>query len=194
MRRRVSISFHGEEGMDAGGLTREWYSVLARDIFNADYALFVSSGDSVTFQPNAYSYVNEDHLLYFKFVGRVIGKAICDGQLLDAHFTRSFYKHILGVPVSVLDLEAIEPEYYKSLQQILSTPLDLLGLDLSFSAESNEFGHVSIVDLIPNGRDIPVTDENKSEYVKLLAHHRMTTAIRKQVSKCYHAWLIDSRK
>ena len=181
MRRRVSISFHGEEGMDAGGLTREWYSVLARDIFNADYALFVSSGDSVTFQPNAYSFVNEDHLLYFKFVGRVIGKAICDGQLLDAHFTRSFYKHILGVPVSVLDLEAIEPDYYKSLQQILSTPLDLLGLDLSFSAESNEFGHVSIVDLIPNGRDIPVNEENKSEYVKLLAHHRMTTAIRKQV-------------
>ena len=181
MRRRVSISFHGEEGMDAGGLTREWYSVLARDIFNADYALFVSSGDSVTFQPNAYSYVNEDHLLYFKFVGRVIGKAICDGQLLDAHFTRSFYKHILGVPVSVLDLEAIEPDYYKSLQQILSTSLDLLGLDLCFSAESNEFGHVSIVDLIPNGRDVPVTEENKSEYVKLLAHHRMTTAIRKQV-------------
>jgi len=181
MRRRVSISFHGEEGMDAGGLTREWYSVLARDIFNADYALFVSSGDSVTFQPNAYSFVNEDHLLYFKFVGRVIGKAICDGQLLDAHFTRSFYKHILGVPVSVQDLEAIEPDYYKSLQQILSTPLDLLGLDLSFSAESNEFGHVSIVDLIPNGRDIPVNEENKSEYVKLLAHHRMTTAIRKQV-------------
>jgi len=181
MRRRVSISFHGEEGMDAGGLTREWYSVLARDIFNADYALFVSSGDSVTFQPNAYSFVNEDHLLYFKFVGRVIGKAICDGQLLDAHFTRSFYKHILGVPVSVQDLEAIEPDYYKSLQQILSTPLDLLGLDLSFSAESNEFGHVSIVDLIPNGRDIPVNEENKSEYVKLLAHHRMTTAIRKQI-------------
>jgi E3 ubiquitin-protein ligase HUWE1 len=59
--------------------------------------------------------------------------------------------------------------------------LDLLGLDLSFSAESNEFGHVSIVDLIPNGRDIPVNEENKSEYVKLLAHHRMTTAIRKQV-------------
>ncbi|KAJ1407596.1 hypothetical protein B484DRAFT_337177 [Ochromonadaceae sp. CCMP2298] len=86
--------------MDAGGLTREWYSVLAREIFNPNYALFTSPA-SVTFQPNPQSFVNPDHLSYFKFVGRVIGKAICDGQLLDAHFTRSFYKHMLGLPVSV---------------------------------------------------------------------------------------------
>lgn len=181
MRRRLSVTFHGEEGMDAGGLTREWYGVLAREIFNPNYALFTSAGDNVTFQPNAQSYINPDHQAYFKFVGRVIGKAICDGQLLDAHFTRSFYKHILGLPVSVVDLEAIDPEYFKSLKQILETPLDLLGLDLTFSAESNDFGVVSTVDLIPQGQDVPVTDDTKHEYVKLLAHHRMTTAIRKQV-------------
>jgi hypothetical protein len=182
MRRRLSVNFHGEEGMDAGGLTREWYGVLAREIFNPNYALFTSTGDNVTFQPNAQSYINPDHQSYFKFVGRVIGKAICDGQLLDAHFTRSFYKHILGLPVSVVDLEAIDPEYFKSLKQILNTPLDLMGLDLTFSAETNDFGVVSIVDLIPQGRDVPVTDDTKHEYVKLLAHHRMTTAIRKQVN------------
>jgi len=181
MRRRLSVNFQGEEGMDAGGVSREWYSVLAREIFNADYALFLSTGDNTTFQPNAQSFINPDHLSYFKFVGRVIGKAICDGHLLDAHFTRSFYKHILGTPVSVVDLEAIDPEYYKSLQQILVNPLDLLGLDLTFSAESHEFGLVSEVDLIPNGRNIAVTDDTKHEYVKLLAHHRMTTAIRKQI-------------
>jgi len=180
MRRRLTVSFHGEEGMDAGGLTREWYSVLAREIFNPNYALFTSPA-SVTFQPNPQSFVNPDHLSYFKFVGRVIGKAICDGQLLDAHFTRSFYKHMLGLPVSVQDLEAIEPDYFKSLQQLLASPLELLGLDLTFSAESNEFGLVSTVDLIPGGQEIAVTDESKHEYVKLLAHHRMTTAIRRQI-------------
>ena len=183
MRRRLSVTFHGEEGMDAGGLTREWYSVLAREIFNANYALFTATSDSVTFQPNAQSYINPEHLSYFKFVGRVIGKAICDGQLLDAHFTRSFYKHMLGQPVSYHDLEGIEPEYYKSLKQILTMPLELLGLDdgMTLSAESNDFGHVETKDLVVNGRNIYVTDENKLEYVRLVAHHRMTTAIRKQI-------------
>jgi len=189
MRRRLSISFHNEEGMDAGGLTREWYHLLAREIFNPNYALFLSTtGDGVTFQPNAQSWVNPDHLSYFKFIGRIIGKALCDGALLDAHFTRPFYKHILGLPVSLQDLEAIEPAYYKSMLQLLETPLDLLGLDLTFAAETNDFGKIEIVDLIPDGQKIPVTDETKHEYVKLLAHHRMTTAIRKQIESFLDAF------
>jgi E3 ubiquitin-protein ligase HUWE1 len=181
MRRRLSVTFQGEDGMDAGGLTREWYSVLAREIFNPNYALFKATIDNVTFQPNPQSYINNDHLQYFKFVGRIIGKAVCDGQLMDAHFTRSFYKHILGLPVNYHDLELIEPEYYKSMKQILEFPLELLGLDLTFSTESHDFGQVNIIDLIKDGRNIPVTDENKCDYVQLMAHHRMVAAIRNQV-------------
>lgn len=181
MRKRLSVIFHGEEGVDAGGVTREWYSVLAREIFNENYALFRSTHDGVTFQPNPLSYVNKDHLDYFRFVGRIIGKAVCDGHLLDAHFTRSFYKHMLGVPVTYHDVEGMDPEYYKNLQQILEYPLDDLGLDLTFSAEASVFGQVEIVDLIPDGRNIPVTDENKMDYVRLITHHRMTSSIQPQI-------------
>jgi hypothetical protein len=181
MRRRLNVVFEGEEGLDAGGLTREWYGVLAREIFNANYALFTATSDNVTFQPNSQSYVNDEHLSYFKFVGRIIGKAICDGHLLDAHFTRSFYKHILGLPVNYHDLEAIEPEYYSSLKQILEFSLDDLGLELFFCTDVDNFGKLTTVDLIENGHNIPVTDENKLEYVQLVAHHRMTSAIKKQI-------------
>merc|ERR1711871_203869 len=184
MRKRVSISFTGEEGMDAGGLTREWYTVLAREIFDERVPLFTSMGSNVTFQPSALSSLScpdEDHLDYFKFVGRIIGKALCDGQLLDAHFTRTFYKHILGLPITYRDLEAIEPDYYKSLLQILEFSLDDIGVDMTFSADFNELGQVTTVDLIENGRNIPVTDENKMLSVQLIAHHRTTTAIREQI-------------
>ncbi|CAN0423268.1 unnamed protein product, partial [Hapterophycus canaliculatus] len=92
MRGRLHITFQNEDGIDAGGLTREWYSILARDIFNQNYALFIAAADGATFQPNPVSHVNSDHLAYFKFVGRIVGKAIADGQALDAHFTQSFYK------------------------------------------------------------------------------------------------------
>ncbi|KAG5177046.1 hypothetical protein JKP88DRAFT_202624 [Tribonema minus] len=181
MRGRLHITFDGEEGIDAGGLTREWYSILAREIFNADYALFKAGADGVTFQPNALSTINPDHLAYFKFVGRIVGKAIADGQLLDAHFTHSFYKHILGVPVTYPDMEAIDPTYYRNLVTILRAPLETLGLELTFSAESNEFGRPVTVDLIPRGRDVAVDDANKLAYVQRIAHHRMTDAIRPQI-------------
>jgi E3 ubiquitin-protein ligase HUWE1 len=87
----------------------------------------------------------------------------------------------LGAPVDYSDLEALEPDYYNSLKQILELPMDALGLELAFSAETLTFGKHEIIDLIPGGRNIPVTEENKMDYVQLVAQHRMTTGIRSQI-------------
>ena len=90
----------GEEGQDAGGLLREWYVIMSREIFNPNYALFmITPHDRVTYTINPLSYYNSEHLSYFKFVGRIIAKAIYDNKLLECYFTRSFYKHITGQPV-----------------------------------------------------------------------------------------------
>lgn len=88
---------------------------------------------------------------------------------------------MLGIPVDYSDIEAIEPEYYKSLKQILEYSLEDLGLELTFSAESQTFGKHQVVDLIPNGRNIPVTDLNKIDYIRLISHHVMTSAIKSQI-------------
>ena len=109
-------------------------------MFNVANALFVTdSNNSATFQPSPNSYVHPDHLAYFKFIGRVVGKALYDGQLLDAHFTRSFYKHILGTPITYEDIEAIDPDYYKNLKWMLQNDITNV-LDLNFSAELDHFG------------------------------------------------------
>jgi E3 ubiquitin-protein ligase HUWE1 len=62
----------------------------------------MSTEDGCTFQPNPNSSINLDDLNYFRFVGRIVGKAVTDGFLLDAHFTRSLYKHMLGLKESNL--------------------------------------------------------------------------------------------
>lgn len=76
-------------------------------MFNPNLALFKKVPDrSSTFQPNPTSYVQNDeargtnHLDFFKFVGRVVGKALFDGQCIEAYFTRSFYKHMLDQPLT----------------------------------------------------------------------------------------------
>jgi hypothetical protein len=99
MRGRLHITFRNEDGVDAGGLSREFFGILAKEIFNPNYALFTSTEDGSTFQPNPNSSINPDHLSYFRFVGRIVGKAVSDGYLLDAHFTRSLYKHMLRIKV-----------------------------------------------------------------------------------------------
>lgn len=181
MRGRLHVQFAGEEGVDAGGVTREWYMILARQIFDPNYVLFTRcAAKAATYQPDKRSYINREHLDTFRFVGRIIGKAIYDGQLLDAYFTRSFYKHILGLRPTYHDIETQDPEYYKSLKWMLEN--DCTGiLDYTMSAEYDEFGKQTIIDLIPDGRNIPVTEENKAEYVRLVTEVRMTKAIERQI-------------
>lgn len=150
-------------------------------MFNPNYALFMSTEDGCTFQPNPNSSINPDDLRYFKFVGRIVGKAVVDGFLLDAHFTRSLYKHMLGLKPTHKDMEAIDPDYYKNLQLILEHNLEDIGLELTFSTEDHSFGRSQTIDLIPGGRAIPVTEDSKERYVDLVCQHRMTTAIEKQI-------------
>ncbi|XP_073006653.1 E3 ubiquitin-protein ligase UPL2-like [Typha latifolia] len=185
---RLTVHFQGEEGIDAGGLTREWYQLLSRVIFDKGALLFTTVGNELTFQPNPNSVYQTEHLSYFKFVGRVVGKALFDSQLLDVHFTRSFYKHILGVKVTYHDIEAIDPDYYKNLKWMLENDISDI-LDLTFSMDADEEklilyekAEVTDSELIPGGRNIRVTEENKHEYVNRVAEHRLTTAIRPQIN------------
>lgn len=69
---RLTVHFQGEEGIDAGGLTREWYQLLSRVIFDKGALLFTTVGNEATFQPNPNSVYQTEHLSYFKFVGRVV--------------------------------------------------------------------------------------------------------------------------
>uniref|UniRef100_A0A915HS62 HECT-type E3 ubiquitin transferase n=1 Tax=Romanomermis culicivorax TaxID=13658 RepID=A0A915HS62_ROMCU len=180
---RFYIIFEGEEGQDAGGLLREWYSVITREIFNPHYALFQTApGDRVTYMINPSSYVNIEHLDYFKFVGRLIAKAVYDNKLLDCFFTRAFYKHILSKQVKYNDLESEDPSFYQSLVFLLENPISAIGHELTFSLEVNEFGKLEVRDLKANGRDVPVVDENKKEYVRLVCQMKMTGAIRQQLN------------
>ncbi|KAL5559936.1 hypothetical protein UlMin_036147 [Ulmus minor] len=185
---RLTVHFQGEEGIDAGGLTREWYQLLSRVIFDKGALLFTTVGNESTFQPNPNSVYQTEHLSYFKFVGRVVGKALFDGQLLDVHFTRSFYKHILDAKVTYHDIEAIDPDYFKNLKWMLENDITDV-LDLTFSIDADEeklilYERTEVTDyeLIPGGRNIKVTEENKHEYVNLVTEHRLTTAIRPQIT------------
>jgi E3 ubiquitin-protein ligase HUWE1 len=78
-------------------------------------------------------------------------------------------------------MEAIDPDYYKNLKTILEYDLGDLGLELTFSIEDHSFGRSRIVDLTPDGRQVPVTEQNKAKYVSLVCLHRMTTAISSQI-------------
>jgi E3 ubiquitin-protein ligase HUWE1 len=178
---KLSIRFHGEEGVDAGGVTREWFQSISRQMFNADYALFVPvASDRTTFHPNRLSSINPEHLMFFKFIGRIIGKALYEGRVLDCHFSRAVYKQIMGKQVNLRDMETLDLEYYKSLEWMIGNEITDI-ITETFSTEVEAFGEMQTVDLIENGRNIPVTEDNKHEYVRLITEHRLINAVQEQL-------------
>jgi HECT-domain (ubiquitin-transferase) len=73
LRRRLYIIFRGEEGLDYGGVSREWFFLLSHEVLNPMYCLFeYANKNNYSLQINPASYVNPDHLQYFKFIGRFI--------------------------------------------------------------------------------------------------------------------------
>lgn len=178
---KLNIRFAGEEGVDAGGVTREWFGALSRQMFNPNYALFNPvSSDRTTFHPNPLSEINEQHLTFFKFIGRIIGKALYEGRVLDCHFSRAVYKRILDKSVSLKDMETVDLEYYKSLVWMLENDITDVAFE-TFSVDQDRFGESQVIDLIENGRNIPVTQDNKHEYVRLVVEQRLTKSVEEQL-------------
>uniref|UniRef100_A0A4W3GF17 HECT-type E3 ubiquitin transferase n=1 Tax=Callorhinchus milii TaxID=7868 RepID=A0A4W3GF17_CALMI len=145
LKARLWIEFDSEKGLDYGGLAREWFFLLSKEMFNPYYGLFeYSATDNYTLQINPNSGLcNEDHLSYFKFIGRAAGMAVYHGKLLDGFFIRPMYKMMLQKAITLKDMESVDSEYYNSLMWILEN--DPTDLDLRFTVDEELFGQVSVV-------------------------------------------------
>jgi E3 ubiquitin-protein ligase NEDD4 len=120
LKKRLMIKFQGEEGLDYGGLSREFFFLLSHEMFNPFYCLFeYSAHDNYTLQINPHSDINPDHLRYFEFIGRVVGLAIFHRRFVDAFFVTAFYKMLLQKKISLADLESCDADLYRSLKWTL---------------------------------------------------------------------------
>lgn len=185
LKKRLMIKFDGEDGLDYGGLSREFFFLLSHEMFNPFYCLFeYSAHDNYTLQINPHSGINPEHLNYFKFIGRVVGLAIFHRRFLDAFFIGALYKMMLSKAVSLSDMEGVDADFHRSLQWMLDNPIEGV-LEQTFSTEDERFGQTTIEDLKPGGRDIEVTDGNKKEYVEMMVKWR----IQKRVDEQFQAFI-----
>lgn len=181
LRRRLYIIFRGEEGLDYGGVAREWFFLLSHEVLNPMYCLFeYANKNNYSLQINPASYVNPDHLHYFKFIGRFIAMALYHGKFIYSGFTMPFYKRMLNKKLIMKDIESIDPEYYGSLTWIRDNNIEECGLEMFFSVDFELLGEIKTFELKPGGGEIRVTEENKTEYLELVCNWRMSRGIEEQ--------------
>uniref|UniRef100_A0A8C9YTY0 E3 ubiquitin-protein ligase n=1 Tax=Sander lucioperca TaxID=283035 RepID=A0A8C9YTY0_SANLU len=181
LRRRLYIIMRGEEGLDYGGIAREWFFLLSHEVLNPMYCLFEYAGkNNYCLQINPASSINPDHLTYFRFIGRFIAMALYHGKFIDTGFTLPFYKRMLDKKPTLKDLESIDPEFYNSIMWVKENNLEECGVELYFAQDMEILGKVSTHQLKDDGENELVNEENKEEYISLLTDWRFTRGVEEQ--------------
>lgn len=190
----MRINFLDESGVDAGGLHREWFTLLNELLMQPATGLFICTNKSeqvYALNPTSQHDNGDDHLIYYYAAGRLIGRALLEGVVLNFHLALPLLKIVLGIPVTMSDVEYLDPETFKSMQWIAEhDDVESLCLDFSVTQQQQESssgetsahsGEVVIVDLIPNGRHIAVTDANKVQYLERKFHYMMFESVSSQL-------------
>jgi len=182
MKKIFRFEFINEPGVDAGGVAREWFQLVSDTLFNPDFALWsYSSINQMCMQINPSSGIaNDEHLRYFHFTGRLLGKAVFDRQIVAGHLVRPLYKHILGWPLTIEDLEQLDADTYANLLKLKDLD-DVEVCCLDFTVTEDHWGDTMAVDLKENGANLAVTNENADEYVQLQMRYRLLDRVREQV-------------
>lgn len=180
---RIAIEFISEQGLpeagiDGGGVFKEFLMSSTKEARN--YGLFQFTKDQLLY-PSPSRYAQEEtQLNYFEFLGRILGKALYEGILVDINFAGFFLAKWLGKTSFLDDLPSLDPELYNGLIFLKNYSGDVSDLDLTFSVTEQEFGETRTIPLIPNGASIPVTSENRMRYIYLVAYYKLNTQIERQ--------------
>jgi hypothetical protein len=172
LRRDVRIHFLDEVSQDAGGLMREWLSILIEELFDPELHLFVKTNTkelSYTIDETAKKH-HKDYLNYYYFTGQVIAKALYEKIPIKAYLSKLILKMILGQELKVEDIKYCDVELYNSIQFILTntiTGLTSVGTFTSYKKDPDS-GTEDFIELKENGKNIEVDDSNKHEFANLL--------------------------
>ncbi|EDW80029.1 uncharacterized protein Dwil_GK12351, isoform A [Drosophila willistoni] len=173
-----------EAGIDQDGVFKEFLEETIKKVFDPSLNLFKTTSDQRLY-PSPISYVQDNHLQLFEFVGRMLGKAVYEGIVVDVPFASFFLSQLLGQTQQAVyscmdELPSLDNELYRSLTFIKHYKQDVADLNLTFSVDQDVMGKIVTHELHPGGKARVVNDHNKLVYIHYMAYFHMNTQIREQ--------------
>mmetsp|Transcript_2436 Transcript_2436/g.3544 ORF Transcript_2436/g.3544 Transcript_2436/m.3544 type:complete len:992 (-) Transcript_2436:162-3137(-) len=189
---QIEVHFRNESA-NGPAVLREWFVHASQNFAIPQYNILVSRDKGVRMLPSPSSHLtNKNHLSDFFILGRLVGLAIFKRVPIALRFHPAFCKLILNCGElykwTFDDIKELDEQLYKyKVKYILDNPVE--GLDLYFTdvlddRSGSDFhieGAGEQVDLIENGSEVKVTEENKEEYVRRVCEWRLHGCMKKQV-------------
>uniref|UniRef100_A0A8C8MEN5 Ubiquitin-protein ligase E3A n=1 Tax=Oncorhynchus tshawytscha TaxID=74940 RepID=A0A8C8MEN5_ONCTS len=179
LRKQLFVEFEGEQGVDEGGVSKEFFQLVLEEMFNPDIGMFTYDESTKLFWFNPPSLENEAQ---FTLIGIVLGLAIYNNCILDVHFPMVVYRKLMGKKGTYLDLADSHPVQYQSLKELLDYEGDVEeDMMITFQiSQTDLFGDPITYDLKENGDKIPVSVDNRKEFVSLYSDYILNKSVERQ--------------
>lgn len=180
LKKQLVVEFSGEQGIDEGGVSKEFFQLIIEEIFNPDYGMFINIEDTNMVWFNSTSFENEAQ---FTLIGIVLGLAIYNNIILAVNFPMVVYRKLMGMKGSFIDLRDWNPVLYNSLKSILDhqeNDMEEVFMQTFKICYKDVFGNTLDHELKPDGDKIFVNQDNKQEFVELYADFLLNQNIEKQ--------------
>ena len=171
--KELKINFKGEESHDAGGLIREWLTVLFKAILDPINNLFERGDtDEVTYICKPSLTLSKEQYDKYFFIGKVLAKALLENLTVNCCFNKIIYQLFLNEKmIWEKDLVFIDKPLYNSLKNLVElkneNPDSIETFGIYFSIQSNSgFSFIDTIELISDGNSILVTKDNLNVYIE----------------------------
>lgn len=180
LKKQMVVEFEGEQGIDEGGVSKEFFQLIVEQIFNPDYAMFCFNNETQTFWFNPNCFESDAQ---FTLVGIVLGLAIYNNVILDVHFPPVMYKKLCSKPGSFHDLGEWNTTLYRSLVELLEyegDDMEDVFMQTFRVGYQDVFGTSLTHDLKTDGDNIVVNQTSKQEFVELYADFLLNKMVERQ--------------
>ncbi|XP_030207028.1 probable E3 ubiquitin-protein ligase HERC4 [Gadus morhua] len=171
---KLKVKFNGEDGVDDGGVSMEFFHLLAKELQKAEpQILEVNEHGVAWFSKNVAQLTDE----FFR-LGTLCGMALYNQCLMNIPFPLALFKKLLGLKPTLDDLMELSPTVAQSLKELLDYEEEAFeDLQLDFGGDAEGF------DLLPNGQSILVTKVNRQKYVDLQVDMVFSRSVKHQFRK-----------
>ncbi|KAF9168570.1 putative E3 ubiquitin-protein ligase HTD2 [Actinomortierella ambigua] len=194
LKKQLRVKFVDEEGIDEGGVQKEFFQLIMRELIDPKYGMFVTNEETRLCWLASNPLDDDVALDEYNMIGRLMGVAIYNGIILDIHFPLALYKklsrthELAGDPRGAADetweledLWELDPTLARGLSQLQTFEGDVVeAYDRTFQVEYQSFGQTFTHDLVPDGANIQLTNENRNEFVKEYLKFYFTTSVARQ--------------
>ncbi|KAF9942873.1 hypothetical protein BGZ67_009967 [Mortierella alpina] len=189
---KVAFVDVGEEGMDQGGVTKEFFQIMVEKVFDSQFGLFKELEEQRswwfegTMDGSSHVEMSEEdarvRLVEYELVGVLVGLALYNGVILGVRFPSVVYRKLLNWQVGLDTFIESFPALGHGLEQMLTwTDGDVYDVFMrEFEISYEHLGQVTTIPLVPGGQDLPVTNANREEYVQAYIEHYVHTHIRQE--------------